>query len=101
MNNNFVEARFKGRNEDGNFQNKTKKKRTNAFKLENENISMRYRLSYFAAELELNSQNEIDVNCFKLRATRLEWFQLELEWFVERVRKSQSDRFRGWSTKVG
>jgi hypothetical protein len=49
------------------------KKRTNAFKLENEKISMRYRLSYFAAELELNSQNEIDVNCFKLRATRSAW----------------------------
>lgn len=93
--------RFKGRNEDGNFQNKTKKKRTNAFKLENENISMRYRLSYFAAELELNSRNEIDVASSCEQLDRLEWFQLELEWFVERVRKSQSDRFRGWSTKVG
>jgi hypothetical protein len=44
---------------------------------------MRYRLSYFAAELELNSRNEIDVASSCEQLDRLEWFQLELEWFVE------------------
>jgi len=36
---------------------------------------MRYRLSYFAAELELNSQNEIDVasSCEQLGLNGFSW----------------------------